>query len=146
MCSISLASPLQFGPSSSVARFPSFVLDRVPGLGRFTQRLSFIALVVEKIANGFLEVLVAEMRSPRMGDPLDRGTQVGPQARHDLRASLHRRIMLRRDRELPEIAETLHSSSRILRRAERREQQTDQQRDDADDDEKLDECERATQH
>ncbi|TMA93285.1 MAG: NAD-dependent succinate-semialdehyde dehydrogenase [Deltaproteobacteria bacterium] len=49
-------------------------------------------IVVEKIANGFLEVLVAEMRSPRMGDPLDRGTQVGPQARHDLRASLHRQV------------------------------------------------------
>jgi succinate-semialdehyde dehydrogenase / glutarate-semialdehyde dehydrogenase len=49
-------------------------------------------IVVEKIADGFLELLVSEMRSPRMGDPLDRDTQVGPLARHDLRESLHRQV------------------------------------------------------
>jgi succinate-semialdehyde dehydrogenase / glutarate-semialdehyde dehydrogenase len=40
----------------------------------------------------FLEIFVSEMRSRRMGDPLDRQTQVGPQARHDLRESLHRQV------------------------------------------------------
>ena len=49
-------------------------------------------IVVEKVANVFLEVFVAEMRSRKMGDPLDRQTQVGPQARHDLRESLHRQV------------------------------------------------------
>ncbi|MGH7768215.1 MAG: NAD-dependent succinate-semialdehyde dehydrogenase [Candidatus Binatia bacterium] len=49
-------------------------------------------IVVEKIADDFLERFVAEMRSRRMGDPLDRDTQVGPQAREDLRASLHRQV------------------------------------------------------
>jgi succinate-semialdehyde dehydrogenase/glutarate-semialdehyde dehydrogenase len=49
-------------------------------------------IVVEKVANAFLEVFVAEMRSRKMGDPLDRQTQVGPQARHDLRESLHRQV------------------------------------------------------
>jgi succinate-semialdehyde dehydrogenase / glutarate-semialdehyde dehydrogenase len=49
-------------------------------------------IVVEKIADTFLEVFVSEMRSRRMGDPLDRATQVGPQARDDLRASLHRQV------------------------------------------------------
>lgn len=49
-------------------------------------------IVVEKVANAFLDIFVAEMRSRRMGDPLDRGTQVGPQARHDLRESLHLQV------------------------------------------------------
>jgi succinate-semialdehyde dehydrogenase / glutarate-semialdehyde dehydrogenase len=49
-------------------------------------------IVVEKVATAFLEVFVAEMRSRKMGDSLDRQTQVGPQARHDLRESLHRQV------------------------------------------------------
>jgi succinate-semialdehyde dehydrogenase / glutarate-semialdehyde dehydrogenase len=49
-------------------------------------------IVVEKIADRFLELFVAAMRSRKMGDPLDRQTQVGPQARDDLRASLHRQV------------------------------------------------------
>ena len=49
-------------------------------------------IVVEKVATAFLEVFVAEMRSRKMEDPLDRQTQVGPQARHDLRESLHRQV------------------------------------------------------
>jgi succinate-semialdehyde dehydrogenase/glutarate-semialdehyde dehydrogenase len=49
-------------------------------------------IAVEKIADAFLEVFVSEMRSRRMGDPLDRATQVGPQARDDLRAALHRQV------------------------------------------------------
>ena len=49
-------------------------------------------IVVEKIADTFLELFAAEMQSRKMGDPLDRRTQVGPQARDDLRASLHRQV------------------------------------------------------
>jgi succinate-semialdehyde dehydrogenase/glutarate-semialdehyde dehydrogenase len=49
-------------------------------------------IVVEKVADRFLAFLVSEMRSRRMGDPLDHDTQVGPQARQDLRASLHRQV------------------------------------------------------
>ena len=49
-------------------------------------------IVVEKIADMFLEIFVSEMQSRKMGDPLDRHTQVGPQARYDLRASLHRQV------------------------------------------------------
>jgi succinate-semialdehyde dehydrogenase/glutarate-semialdehyde dehydrogenase len=49
-------------------------------------------IVVEGIADRFLERFVAEMRSRTMGDPLEHGTQVGPQARHDLRAALHRQV------------------------------------------------------
>ena len=32
------------------------------------------------------------MRNAKIGDPLDRATQVGPQARHDLRDQLHRQV------------------------------------------------------
>jgi succinate-semialdehyde dehydrogenase / glutarate-semialdehyde dehydrogenase len=49
-------------------------------------------IVVEKIADSFLERFVSEMQSRKMGDPLDRQAQVGPQARDDLRASLHRQV------------------------------------------------------
>jgi succinate-semialdehyde dehydrogenase/glutarate-semialdehyde dehydrogenase len=49
-------------------------------------------IVVEKIADDFLERFVAEMRSRKMGDPLDRATEVGPLARRDLRDSLQRQV------------------------------------------------------
>ncbi len=49
-------------------------------------------IVVEKVSGAFLETFVSEMRSRKMGDPLDRQTQVGPQARDDLRASLHHQV------------------------------------------------------
>ncbi|MBI4513618.1 MAG: NAD-dependent succinate-semialdehyde dehydrogenase [Gemmatimonadetes bacterium] len=49
-------------------------------------------IVVENVADHFLELLVSEMRSRKTGDPLERDTQVGPQARHDLRANLHRQV------------------------------------------------------
>ncbi len=49
-------------------------------------------IAVEAVADAFLERFVAEMRARRMGDPLDRATQVGPQARHDLRDQLHRQV------------------------------------------------------
>ena len=49
-------------------------------------------IAVEKIADSFLERFVSEMQSRKMGEPLDRQAQVGPQARDDLRASLHRQV------------------------------------------------------
>src|SRR5436309_2720808 len=49
-------------------------------------------IVVEPVVTPFLERFVAEMRSRRVGDPFDPGTEVGPQARFDLRANLHRQV------------------------------------------------------
>lgn len=49
-------------------------------------------IVVERVADRFLERFVTEMRARRVGDPLDPSTQVGPQARLDLRANLHRQV------------------------------------------------------
>jgi len=49
-------------------------------------------IVVEAVADRFLERFVHELRSRRVGDPLSRDTQVGPQARVDLRDALHRQV------------------------------------------------------
>src|SRR6266571_2471087 len=49
-------------------------------------------IVVERVADHFLERFFHEMRSRRMGDPLARETQVGPQARVELRDALHRQV------------------------------------------------------
>ena len=49
-------------------------------------------IVVEAVAERFVELFVAEMTSRRVGDPLDADTQVGPLARHDLREALHRQV------------------------------------------------------
>jgi len=49
-------------------------------------------IVVERVADRFLERFAAEMRARRVGDPLDPRTQIGPQARLDLRANLHRQV------------------------------------------------------
>ena len=49
-------------------------------------------IVVEPVAERFLELFVSEMRSRRIGDPLRPETQIGPQARADLRANLHRQV------------------------------------------------------
>jgi len=49
-------------------------------------------IVVERVADRFLERFTAEMRTRRVGDPLDPRTQIGPQARLDLRANLHRQV------------------------------------------------------
>lgn len=59
-------------------------------------------IAVERVADAFLERFLSEMRSRRMGDPLGRDAQIGPQARHDLRASLHRQVeeSVRRGAEL----------------------------------------------
>ena len=49
-------------------------------------------IVVESIAEAFVPRFVDELRSRRMGDPLARETQVGPQARVDLRDALHKQV------------------------------------------------------
>ncbi|PYP79131.1 MAG: succinate-semialdehyde dehydrogenase [Gemmatimonadetes bacterium] len=49
-------------------------------------------IVVERVADQFLERFTTEMRARKMGDPLDATTHVGPQARLDLRENLHRQV------------------------------------------------------
>src|SRR5262249_29299491 len=49
-------------------------------------------IVVDAVAERFIELFVAERASRRVGDPLGADTQVGPLARHDLRAALHRQV------------------------------------------------------
>jgi len=49
-------------------------------------------IVVDAVADAFVERFQRELHARRMGDPLDRATQVGPQAREDLRDSLHRQV------------------------------------------------------
>jgi succinate-semialdehyde dehydrogenase/glutarate-semialdehyde dehydrogenase len=44
------------------------------------------------VADQFLDCFGAEIGKRRVGDPLQPGTDVGPQARSDLRASLHRQV------------------------------------------------------
>jgi succinate-semialdehyde dehydrogenase/glutarate-semialdehyde dehydrogenase len=49
-------------------------------------------IVVDAVADAFVERFLRELSARRMGDPLDRATQVGPQAREDLRDSLHGQV------------------------------------------------------
>jgi len=49
-------------------------------------------IVADRVAGQFTERLEAEMASRRLGDALDPATAVGPQARLDLRANLHRQV------------------------------------------------------
>ncbi|MFZ0889820.1 MAG: NAD-dependent succinate-semialdehyde dehydrogenase [Candidatus Binataceae bacterium] len=49
-------------------------------------------IVVDKILKEFEGVFVKRMSAAKMGDPLNEDTEVGPQARHDLRDSLHRQV------------------------------------------------------
>jgi succinate-semialdehyde dehydrogenase/glutarate-semialdehyde dehydrogenase len=49
-------------------------------------------IVVESVADAFTTRFADELRARKMGDPLDRGTHVGPQARVDLRDDLHRQV------------------------------------------------------
>ncbi len=46
-------------------------------------------IAVERVADAFLERFTTEMRARNVGDPLDPTTQIGPQARLDLREKLH---------------------------------------------------------
>jgi len=49
-------------------------------------------IVVEPVRKRFEELFVEKMRKRRMGDPLEPGVDVGPQARRDLRDDLHRQV------------------------------------------------------
>ena len=49
-------------------------------------------IVVDAVADAFVDRFLRELSTRRMGDPLDRATQVGPQAREDLRDSLHQQV------------------------------------------------------
>jgi succinate-semialdehyde dehydrogenase/glutarate-semialdehyde dehydrogenase len=49
-------------------------------------------LVVDAVRAPFEERFVARMRAARMGDPLDEATEVGPQARSDLRDTLQKQV------------------------------------------------------
>ena len=50
-------------------------------------------IVVEPVADVFTERLTAAMGAKKMGNPLDEGTEIGPQARPDLRDDLHRQVL-----------------------------------------------------
>ena len=49
-------------------------------------------VVVKPILEAFTARFVALMKSRKVGDPLTEGTEVGPQARHDLRDALHKQV------------------------------------------------------
>ena len=49
-------------------------------------------VVVESIRQRFEDAFVAQMRTAKVGDPMDEHTQVGPLARHDLRDDLHQQV------------------------------------------------------
>jgi succinate-semialdehyde dehydrogenase / glutarate-semialdehyde dehydrogenase len=49
-------------------------------------------IVVEEIKDKFEILYTEQMRSKKMGNPLEEVTDVGPQARHDLRDELHQQV------------------------------------------------------
>ncbi len=49
-------------------------------------------IVPQSIADEFERLYVEKMRVKKMGDPLEEDTEVGPQARRDLRDDLHRQV------------------------------------------------------
>jgi succinate-semialdehyde dehydrogenase/glutarate-semialdehyde dehydrogenase len=49
-------------------------------------------VVVDRVREPFTGRLVERMRARRLGDPLDETTDIGPQARRDLRDELHRQV------------------------------------------------------
>jgi succinate-semialdehyde dehydrogenase/glutarate-semialdehyde dehydrogenase len=49
-------------------------------------------IVVEPLLAAFTERVVAGMKTRKMGDPLEEGTDIGPQARRDLRDDLHQQV------------------------------------------------------
>jgi succinate-semialdehyde dehydrogenase / glutarate-semialdehyde dehydrogenase len=49
-------------------------------------------IVVDDVFEAFLERFVSEMESLEVGDPLESGTQVGPQAREDLMEGVHEQV------------------------------------------------------
>ena len=49
-------------------------------------------IVLEPLRERFEELFVEKMKGYRMGDPMEEETQLGPQARHDLRDELHAQV------------------------------------------------------
>jgi succinate-semialdehyde dehydrogenase / glutarate-semialdehyde dehydrogenase len=49
-------------------------------------------IVVDEVADRFVELFVSEVKKRKMGDPLEADVQLGPQARLDLRENLHRQV------------------------------------------------------
>jgi succinate-semialdehyde dehydrogenase/glutarate-semialdehyde dehydrogenase len=49
-------------------------------------------IVVDAVRDEFVEAVVEQMRAARMGRPFDEDTEIGPQAREDLRATLHEQV------------------------------------------------------
>ncbi|MDT3401865.1 NAD-dependent succinate-semialdehyde dehydrogenase [Mucilaginibacter terrae] len=49
-------------------------------------------IVVEPVAEKFTQLMLEKMKAKRMGDPLNADTEVGPQARVDLRDELHEQV------------------------------------------------------
>lgn len=49
-------------------------------------------IVEESIKDRFEKLFVEQMKTRKMGDPLDEETTIGPQARHDLRDELHEQV------------------------------------------------------
>ena len=49
-------------------------------------------IVVDKVRSRFEALFVQRMAAAKMGDPLREDTEMGPQARHDLRETLHRQV------------------------------------------------------
>jgi len=49
-------------------------------------------IVVQSVAQRFTQLMLQKMQAKRMGDPLDEQTDVGPQARIDLRDQLHEQV------------------------------------------------------
>jgi succinate-semialdehyde dehydrogenase/glutarate-semialdehyde dehydrogenase len=50
-------------------------------------------VVVESLREAFETGFVERMQAKTMGDPMNEDTDVGPQARHDLRDDLHRQVL-----------------------------------------------------
>jgi succinate-semialdehyde dehydrogenase / glutarate-semialdehyde dehydrogenase len=51
-------------------------------------------IVVKEARKNFEDKFVAKMKSKKMGNPLEEGVDVGPQARIDLRNALHRQVVI----------------------------------------------------
>jgi succinate-semialdehyde dehydrogenase / glutarate-semialdehyde dehydrogenase len=49
-------------------------------------------IVVDAVYDAFLELFTSSMRARKMGDPMSRQTDIGPQARADLRDALHAQV------------------------------------------------------
>ncbi|MBA2648377.1 MAG: NAD-dependent succinate-semialdehyde dehydrogenase [Legionella sp.] len=50
-------------------------------------------IVVNEVKDAFEQLVIAKARAYKYGDPLDENTLMGPMAREDLRANLHRQVL-----------------------------------------------------